>query len=254
MLRKTSVCAVFVFVFLAMPGGVQGAVIEPQESRTVADGVYSEAQADSGKEAVETNCASCHRNDLSGDDGPPLKGERFLGHYLDGNLDALFTRIKTTMPRGDAGSLPDQTYIEIVAYILRINEFPSGRRGLTVDLASEIKVVGKADAGPPPDFALVQMVGCLMQGPNNTWLLQNTSAPARTRTPTEPTPAEITAAKGQSLGAGTFTLLYYDTFKNGFNPAEYKGQKMEGRGFLITKPDNRLSVTWLEAVDSACAP
>jgi hypothetical protein len=179
-----------------------------------------------------------------------------MNHFVDGDLGALFTRIKTTMPRGDgAGTLPDDMVIDIVAYVLQTNAYPVGRGELSPALARDIKFVAPGGAtGPVPDFSLVQVVGCLAQGPDNTWVLNNTSAPARTRTPTDPTEADITAAKAQALGTMTFRLLYADTFKNGFNPGDHRGHKMEGRGFLITKPDNRISVTWLEMIDGACAP
>jgi hypothetical protein len=224
------------------------------QAKTVQDGVYTQEQADRGKAAVETNCAGCHSTDLAGGQGPPLKGANFLGRYVDGDLEALFTRIKTTMPRGNVGGLSDDTYIDIVTYILQANAFPDGRGELSANLARDVRIVAPGPTGPPPDFSLVQMVGCLAQGPDNTWILNSTSAPARTRNPTDPTPADISAAKAQALGTTTFRLLYADTFKDGFKPADHVGHKMEGRGFLITKPENRLSVTWLEMVDGACAP
>ena len=253
MLKRVSVPLVSALVLVAMLAGVSAKPAAAQ-GRTVLEGVYTDDQANRGKAAVETNCASCHQNDLAGAQGPALKGETFLSHYQDGDVGALFARIKTSMPRGNVGGLSDDMYIDIVTYILQTNAFPSGRGELSVNLAKEVKIVGTGVAAPVPDFALVQVVGCLTQGADNAWVLNNTSAPIRTRTPTEPTEADIATAKTQPIGTMTFRLLYVDTFKNGFNPADHKGHKMEGRGFLITKPDNRISITWLEMVDAACSP
>jgi quinoprotein glucose dehydrogenase len=253
MLKEVLLPLVSASMVTTMLAGVSVAPASAQADRTVLDGVYTEDQADRGKAAVETHCASCHQNDLAGGEGPALMGERFLSHYQDGDVGALFNRIKTSMPRGNIGGLSDDMYIDVVAYILQMNQFPVGRGELSVNLARNIKVVGKGATGPVPDFSLVQVVGCLTQGTDNVWTLSNTSAPVRTRTPTEPAEADIQAAKAQALGTMTFRLLYVDTFKNGFNPADHKGHKMEGRGFLITKPDNRISITWLEMVDAACS-
>jgi mono/diheme cytochrome c family protein len=253
MFSRIPVSLVSLLVVAAVLTGVSAAPLAAQ-GRTILDGVYTEAQADLGKAAVDSNCSGCHQADLSGGSGPSLKGERFIARYVESDLGALFNRIKTTMPRENAGSLTDETYIDIVAYILQMNAFPTGRGALSVNLAREIKIVGKADTGPVPDFALVQLVGCLMQGPDNTWVLQNASAPVRTRNPEKPTEADLQAAKGQALGAMSFRLLYADTFSPEFKPADHTGRKMEGRGFLITKPENRISITWLARVDEACAP
>jgi quinoprotein glucose dehydrogenase len=254
MLRQITLSLVCVLALIVMPAAIDAAA-PTQTGKTTLDGVYTQEQANRGKAAVESHCAMCHQIDLAGGQGPALKGQTFMGHYVDGDLGALFSRIKTSMPRGNVGGLSDDMYIDIVAYILQANAFPSGNAELSSNLAKDFKIVALDGApAPVPDFALVQLVGCLARGPDNTWVLNNTSAPVRTRSPTDPTAEEISAAKGQALGSGTFRLLYVDTFRNGFNPADYTGHKMEGRGFLITKPDNRLSITWLEMVDSACAP
>jgi hypothetical protein len=41
-------------------------------------------------------------------------------------VEELFKRIKTTMPADRPGSLADADYVDIVAFVLRENGFPSG--------------------------------------------------------------------------------------------------------------------------------
>ena len=48
-----------------------------ESTRTVADGVYSDAQASRGAAVYDAACASCHRADLGGASGPALREERF---------------------------------------------------------------------------------------------------------------------------------------------------------------------------------
>src|SRR5262245_47752021 len=111
--------------------------------RTVWNGVYSEAQADRGQRAYSTHCATnCHRDDLSGYN-ETLKGQRFMEKFREASLHLLFDKIKTTMPRNAAGTLSDQMYVDIVSYLLRANEFPSGADELSVDSLPQIQLVGK---------------------------------------------------------------------------------------------------------------
>ena len=49
------------------------------QTKTVWDGVYSEAQAGRGKKLYIASCAACHQESLTGADlAPALKGDEFL--------------------------------------------------------------------------------------------------------------------------------------------------------------------------------
>ena len=58
--------------------GMTAATLAAQapQGKTVWDGVYTDVQATRGKDAYDANCARCHREDLSGGQGPALTGER----------------------------------------------------------------------------------------------------------------------------------------------------------------------------------
>ena len=106
------------------------AIARAQEpARTVADGVYTDAQATRGASAYDGACGGCHRADLGGGTGPALREERFAREFADKDLKMLFTRIATTMPRNAAGSLGDSVYLDIVAHLLKENGFPRGCAG-----------------------------------------------------------------------------------------------------------------------------
>src|SRR4029077_2297897 len=79
-----------------------------QTPRSVWDGVFTAEQAARGKANFAANCAVCHGADLAALNRPPLKGELFLNHWMEGSLDALFTHVKA-MPPGRA-NLADATY------------------------------------------------------------------------------------------------------------------------------------------------
>ena len=105
-----------------------------QAARTVWDGVYTETQAERGRASYQQTCLSCHRDDLRGDStAPSLVGESFLFLWGDMEVGELSARIQKVMPPERPGSLPAQTYTDIVAFILQKNGFPAG----SSDLATE---------------------------------------------------------------------------------------------------------------------
>ena len=101
-----------------------------------AEGVYTAQQAASGGAAYDQNCASCHGADLSGSSfAPELVGATFMGIWGEQTTRDLFDYIKIGMPPGLGGSLPDQTYADIVAFFLQSNGRPSGTEPLRADAA-----------------------------------------------------------------------------------------------------------------------
>lgn len=103
-------------------------------SHTVWEGVYTAAQAATGKAAYEAKCLTCHGAELNGAEmAPPLAGGVFLGNWSGQSVGDLATRIHTTMPASDPGSLSNQETADIVAYILSFNQFPAGATALAAD-------------------------------------------------------------------------------------------------------------------------
>lgn len=84
-------------------------------------GPYTAEQASAGRAAYQANCASCHAPDLSGREGPQLAGANFISQWGDKTVGDLIGFMRATMPPGAGGSLPDQTYINLAAFILDAN-------------------------------------------------------------------------------------------------------------------------------------
>jgi quinoprotein glucose dehydrogenase len=109
--------------------------------RTVWDGVYTNEQARRGEAAYGKECASCHSANLRGEDlAPALLGDTFHARWENDVVDNLFTFVKLTMPQDRPATLSDDTYTDIVAYLLKMNEFPAGQRELSTDPA-ELKQI-----------------------------------------------------------------------------------------------------------------
>jgi S-disulfanyl-L-cysteine oxidoreductase SoxD len=228
-------------------------VLYAQElEKTVADGVFTDAQAVRGSAAYDAACAQCHRADLSGADGPALRAERFTKNFADKDLKTLYTKIATTMPRNVPGSLSDDVYLDILAHVLRENGFPSGTRELTAEMLSAVRVLPGRAKPPPPvgDFSYVEVAGCLAPGPDGTWLLTNATEPVSVVVApgAVPKPSEnvLTSAPGNQ----TFHLL--DAMA--YNPQSYKGQRMYVRGLLIKLPsEHRMTISSFESLGTTCA-
>ena len=132
-----------------------GTVAAAQETeKTVADGVYTDAQAARGATVYEASCAGCHRADLGGATGPALRDQRFTRQFAGKELKALFTKAATTMPRNAPGTLGDDAYLDIVAHLLKENGFPSGPQELSAD-------AGTAEAAASRRRLLVRRSGGL---------------------------------------------------------------------------------------------
>jgi mono/diheme cytochrome c family protein len=230
---------------------VSTAHISAQETgRTVADGVYTEAQAIRGAAAYNTFCSGCHRADLGGADGPALREDRFAKTFAEKDLRTLYTKIATTMPRGAPASLGDDVYLDVIAHVLRENGFPAGAQELTGDRVAGVRILPGRPKPPPPvgDFSYVEVVGCLMPGPGNTWMLTNASEPVSvllTGSSANP-PADL---NNKALGSQSFRLL--DAMA--YSPESHKGHKMYVRGLLIKLPaELRMTISSLDMVAPSC--
>jgi mono/diheme cytochrome c family protein len=107
------------------------------QDRTVWDGVYSAAQVERGDKQYDENCSACHGVDKMGGPGiPGLAGAEFLFNWNNKTVADLFDFLKTNMPPGQQGSLRDDQYLDIVAAIMKANEFPQGTVDLPADVAA----------------------------------------------------------------------------------------------------------------------
>jgi quinoprotein glucose dehydrogenase len=101
--------------------------VAAQSSKTVWDGVYSDAQAKRGRELYNSKCLSCHGADLSGGEmAPPLVGIGFQSNWNGLTAGDLSERIRVSMPLGAEGTLSRQQVSDIIAAIFAAGEYPAG--------------------------------------------------------------------------------------------------------------------------------
>ena len=108
--------------WLSVPAGAQSGA-------SVADGVFTAAQASRGEATFRRVCSACH-------DTGEFSGGRFRLTWVGQSAGDLFDTIATLMPEGDPGSLTPAQYAAVVAYLLQVNGYPAGESDLPTSLSA----------------------------------------------------------------------------------------------------------------------
>lgn len=107
------------------------------QSATTAEGVGTDAQVKRGSDVYSMNCAACHDAQLAGSGtAPALAGTDFAANWKDENVASLFERIRATMPADNPGSLKREQAVDLVAFILNFNKYPTSQKELPTDSES----------------------------------------------------------------------------------------------------------------------
>lgn len=133
------------FVLIGM---VAALALAQEATRSVWDGVFTDDQAKNGQALYNSECASCHGDQLNGGEmAPPLAGGEFMSNWNGLTVGDLFERIRTSMPPGTPSKVGREAKVAIVAYILQQNKFPSGKDELPAQ--SEAMKLIKLEANKP---------------------------------------------------------------------------------------------------------
>jgi len=89
-------------------------------------GLFTAEQAVRGAKLYSVHCTNCHGSDLTSGGAPPLAGNAFLSKWGDKSLLDLSMVIGMTMPLGAWGTLSEEQYIDITAYVLEQNGHAPG--------------------------------------------------------------------------------------------------------------------------------
>jgi mono/diheme cytochrome c family protein len=236
-------------LFAALSGFAQS----KPKTGTVLDGVFTASQAERGKALYEMNCAECHEEGGAAD-GPNLHGVGFLDRWREDSLDTLYTYIRKNMPEDMPGELAAPVYRDVLAYMLSRSGLPAGDAELTDDVIRETVLVGPDGPKPVPTNTPVQIAGCFGPGPNDSLQLTGATAPQRTKDQAAITPDEIKSAQSRPAGKGEFRLQNLGDLA-GFKADSFQGHRVLAKGVYIAgREGDRLNVTALESIASACAP
>jgi mono/diheme cytochrome c family protein len=240
-MRIARAIAVLGLIFFAAVGSGQ------TRPANVLGGVFTEEQAEAGEQVYSAICAACHEGDEP--EAAPPKGSEFVERWREAPLSFLYSFLRTKMPGDKPGALSESTYIDVMAYLLRVNGYPIGAAKLTADKIHDIVLVGADGPKPLPANALVSAVGCLAPGIEDTWTLTSATTPLRVRVGDETTAEELAVSRAAALGSASYTLKNAEDF-----PAlKLKGHKVQAKG-VLTKAGApyTLSLQSLESLGDDC--
>jgi PQQ-dependent dehydrogenase (s-GDH family) len=103
---------------------------------------FTAKQVAAGKEVYDSACAVCHGSTLTnGTYGTPLAGDYFKGKWPGKSAADLFRKTKT-MPPANPGSLSEEAYLNVVAFMLEHNGVKPSETPLpaSMDTLSEMRI------------------------------------------------------------------------------------------------------------------
>ena len=123
-------------VILVAEGCVSGQSMHAPEYNSVQQGVYSATQAARGEAVWNNHCAECHY--------PEEYSNGYLYAWSGENVFDLYATLRITMPYLAPGTLDDEQYVDVTAFLLSQNLLPVGDAELAVDRESlqEILIEG----------------------------------------------------------------------------------------------------------------
>jgi mono/diheme cytochrome c family protein len=110
------------------------AVAQGDTTKTRTAGFYTAEQGARGADVYKGQCMRCHSiADHSGAD--------FRQAWHGQTVRSLYDYLRSTMPDDDPGTLTEQQYIDVTAYLLKVNGMPAGDSALVADTVALRKLV-----------------------------------------------------------------------------------------------------------------
>ena len=106
---------------LSAPAGAQAGAV-----RSTKDRVYSAAQAAEGRDIYDGRCKTCHT-------AISHTGAPFRANWDKKPLSDLYDYMVEKMPKDAPGTLSEDEYTQVLAYVLRMNGMPAGPDNLSPD-------------------------------------------------------------------------------------------------------------------------
>ena len=99
--------------------------------------MFSEEQATRGEDVFWNICAECHFEEDFG--GP------FIQSWAGASVKDLVDEIVATMPEDNPGGMPMEQYVDVVAYMFKINGMPTGDDELTEENVEAVEIAVEID-------------------------------------------------------------------------------------------------------------
>lgn len=210
-------------------------------TKSVWDGIYTERQAQRGALAYTASCARCHGERLEGGTGKPLVGDGFWRDFQARTVDYLHNYMAKNMPNGAPATLAPDVYLDLTAFILSRNEFPTGSTDLTAASAVGVQIIQKGGSSELPASALGRIVGCLAKS-GRDYRVNRATTPERTEG--RPVAGDATRALGPRSFPLQFVIGSLDNMV---------GHRVVVTGILLGQGgSNGINVTQVDSLNSTC--
>lgn len=118
----------------------------PSAASTTAQADPLAEQLKAGATVFSQKCQGCHGDKLQGNRAPALIGDEIAEEFTGAEhpYADLHTKVSKTMPRNAPGSLTEQQYLDVVAFVFSKNGVALPQGGLTKDNLQEAALTGRA--------------------------------------------------------------------------------------------------------------
>ena len=123
--RPLSLVAAILAAACAAPAAAQNGA-GPAVERSVLSGVYTQQQAADGAAVFRETCGNCHPTSQ-------FTGAAFQLVWQGRPVFAFFDQVRMMMPMDNPGGLSAAQYTAVIAYILKLNTYPTGPEPLPTD-------------------------------------------------------------------------------------------------------------------------
>ena len=120
-------------------------------AQQLAQTAYESAQAERGETLYQQNCAACHLPDLQGSfEAVALRGNAFVDNWRNRTPAQMLDLLRRTMPTQAPGSLSDDEYLDITAFLLQANGVAAGNSSLAANSDAVLFVGGESEQEDVP--------------------------------------------------------------------------------------------------------
>ena len=117
------IAAAMAILLCAADASAQSAA--PDSGRSAAAGAYTARQATQGEETFRNICGNCHGT-------AEFSGPTFRKTWSGRSVYALFDQLRNSMPLDNPGGLSPEEYVAVIAYVLKLNQYPPGSSELPI--------------------------------------------------------------------------------------------------------------------------
>jgi len=124
-------------------------------------------QTEAGRAEYQQHCAMCHGADMRLLPTAPLVGPEFVNRWRGRSTNELLAQLRATMPPEGPGALGEQTYVNVIAYLLAQNGAAAGAEPFAATstlIGTLLPSAAPAQAAAPREAPAAEPTGVIVAG------------------------------------------------------------------------------------------